>query len=203
MSLRLILLGLICLVAAVATAATVLLATGGPDRRATQPARQIGGAFTLLGEDGQTVTEADFRGRYMLVFFGFTNCPDVCPLALQRIADALALAPRPAARLTPVLISVDPERDTPAKMKAYVGYYGPDFRGLTGSPEQIGAVIKAYGVYARKVNLEGSALDYTVDHSGLIYLYDPSGAFVTAFDPAVDAEGLAAKLKENVKVSAL
>lgn len=192
--LRLIMLGLIALFAAAATAGIVLLATGKKQETAG-----IGGPFTLTAENGQRVTDADFHGRYMLVFFGFTNCPDVCPMTLQRIADALEANPALVPRITPVLVSVDPERDTPDKMKAYVGYFGPTFRGLTGSPEEIGKVLKAYGVYAKKVELKDSALGYTVDHSSFIYLFDPDGNFVTVFDPSLDSAALAAKLKETVK----
>ena len=194
---RAVFLALIAIAAAVATAAIVLLMTG--ERQAGVQPAQVGGAFSLTDQDGKRVTEADFRGRYMLVFFGFTNCPDVCPMTLQRIADALDAAPGVKERLTPVLISVDPERDTPAVMKEYVAYFGPEFRGLTGTQAEIDAVVKAYKVYAKKVPLPDSALGYTMDHGGLIYLYDPAGAFVTAYDPGMDAEALAARLKENVK----
>lgn len=190
---RLIFLGLIALCAAAATAAIVLLATPKKD------AGGIGGGFTLTAENGQRVSDSDFHGRYMLAFFGFTNCPDVCPMTLQRIADAFEAAPHLKDRVTPVLISVDPERDTPEKLKAYVGYFGPTFRGLTGTPAEIGAVLKAYGVYAKKVPLKDSALGYTIDHSSFIYLFDPDGAFVTVFDPSMDSTALAEKLKETVK----
>ncbi|MCC6920289.1 MAG: SCO family protein [Alphaproteobacteria bacterium] len=195
--LRLLFLGLIALAAVLATASVVLLVTRGGG--AANAGSQIGGPFTLTGEDGQKVSDTDFRGRYMLLFFGFTHCPDVCPLTLQRIADALEAAPELKDKVTPVLISVDPERDTPAAMKEYVAYFGPTFRGLTGSPDEIAAVLAAYGVYARKVKLEGSALDYTVDHSSFIYLFGPDGAFLTVFDPQQDSAALAAKLKETVK----
>ncbi len=190
---RLIFLGLIALFAAAATAGIVVLATGQKD------SGSIGGGFTLTAEDGRRVTDADFRGRYMLAFFGFTNCPDVCPMTLQRIADALEAAPELKDKVTPVLISVDPERDTPEKMKAYVGYFGPTFRGLTGTPAEIEAVLRDYGVFAKKVPLENSALGYTVDHSSFIYLFDREGSFITVFDPSLEADALAAKLKETVK----
>lgn len=192
--LRLIFLALIALCAAGATAGIVLLATSGK-----ADTGRIGGDFTLTAENGERVTAADFRGRYMLAFFGFTNCPDVCPMTLQRIADALAAAPELKQKVTPVLFSVDPERDTPEKLKDYVGYFGPEFRGLTGTPAEIGAVLKAYGVYAKKVPLENSALGYTMDHSSFIYLFDADGVFKTVFDPSLDADALAVKLKETVK----
>jgi len=195
--LRLLFLGLIALAAVIATAAVVLLVTQGGGSAGA--GRQIGGPFTLIGEDGQKVSDSDFRGRYLLVFFGFTHCPDVCPMTLQRIADALEAAPELKDKVTPLLISVDPERDTPAAMKEYVAYFGPAFRGLTGTPDEIAAVLKAYGVYAKKVKLEGSALDYTVDHSSFIYLLGPDGRFITLFDPQQDSAALAARLKETVK----
>ncbi|BCW86897.1 hypothetical protein sos41_00190 [Alphaproteobacteria bacterium SO-S41] len=193
---RAVFLALIAIAAAVATAAVTILLTS--ERQVGGQAAQVGGAFALTDQDGKRVTEADFRGRYMLIFFGFTNCPDVCPMTLQRIADALDAVPALKERLTPVLITVDPERDTPAVMKEYVGFFGPEFRGLTGTQAEIDAVLKAYKVYAKKVPLPDSALGYTMDHGGLIYLYGPDGAFVTAYDPSLDVTALAARLKENV-----
>ncbi len=193
---RALFLALIAIAAAVGTAAVTLLVL----REAPAPAvAGLGGAFSLTDQDGKRVTEADFRGRYMLIFFGFTNCPDVCPMTLQRIADALDVAPALKSKLTPVLVSVDPERDTPAALKSYVAAFGPEFRGLTGSPDEIAAMLKAYKVYAKKVPLDGSALGYTMDHSALIYLYGPDGAFVTAYDPALDPPALAARLQETIK----
>lgn len=191
---RLVFLGLIALAAALATASVMFLVQGIEQ----QPRPAIGGAFTLTDQDGRTVTQETYKGRAMLVFFGFTNCPDVCPMTLQRIADAFDAAPELKTKVTPVLVSVDPGRDTPAKMKEYVGYFGPEFVGLTGTPEQIGKVLKTYGVYAKKVEMPDSALGYTMDHSSLIYLYGPDGAFVTTMDPSMDSAALAAKLKENV-----
>ena len=193
-TIRLVLLALIAIAAALATASIVgLLQTGAPPATTT-----VGGPFTLTDESGKPVTNADFKGRYMLLFFGFTYCPDVCPMTLQRIADALDAAPALKDKVTPVLITVDPARDTPAKMKDYVHYFGPNFRGLTGTAEQIAATLKAFGVYARRVDLKDSALGYTMDHSSLLYLFDRDGNFVTLFDPSLDSAALAAKLKESV-----
>lgn len=196
--LRFVFLGLIALSAAIATAAVMMLATGGPGPRPAA-AGDVGGAFALTDQDGRRVTEADFRGRYLLLFFGFTNCPDVCPLTLQRIADALNAHPALKERLTPVLVTVDPERDTPAKLKEYVGFFGPEFRALTGTPEEIAAVLKAYKVYAKRTELPGSALGYTMDHSSLIFLYGPDGTFVTAFDPTLDATALGNEMERIVR----
>lgn len=185
---------LIGLAALIAAGSIMLLSQGNPAGRATVAPR-----FTLTDQDGKQVTERDFRGKAMLVFFGFTNCPDVCPLTLQKIADTLELAPELAGKLTPVFISVDPERDTPDKMKAYAAYFSPEIRALSGTPEQTAEVISAFKVYAKKVPLPDSALGYTMDHSSLIYLYDADGAFVTGWDPTIASEKLAAELKQNVK----
>lgn len=190
--LRILFLALIALAAAVAVTATMLLMDGKSG--STSKAR-IGGPFTLTNQDGKTVTDADFHGRYLVLFFGFTNCPDVCPTTLQLLADTLKASPDLADKLTVALISVDPERDTPETIKQYVQYFDPRFQGLTGTPEQIGKVLKEYGVYAKKVPLPDSALKYTMDHSAFIYLYGPNGDFITAIDPALKPADLAAKLK--------
>ena len=107
----------------------------------------VGGPFRLTNHLGQTVTEADFRGKYMLVFFGFTFCPDICPTELQVMTHALETMGASGARITPVFVTIDPERDTPDVMKAYVENFGPNLVGLTGTPEEIAAVAKAYRVY--------------------------------------------------------
>ena len=192
---RAIFIFLIGLAALVAAGAIFMLAQDNAPGRTTGVAAK----FTLTDQDGKQVTERDFRGKAMLVFFGFTNCPDVCPLTLQKIADTLALAPELTKKLTPVFISVDPERDAPAKMKAYAAYFSPEIRALSGTPEQTAAAIAAFKVYAKKVPLPDSALGYTMDHSSLIYLYDADGAFVTGWDPSIASEKLAEELKRNVK----
>ena len=190
---RALFLGLIVLAALIAAAAIALL----PQQKSAPAA--ITPSFSLIDQDGRAVTEADFRGKAMLVFFGFTNCPDVCPLTLQKLADVLATIPQTAAKVTPVLISVDPGRDTPEKLKTYAGYFSPDIRALTGTQDQIDAVLKAFKAYARKVELPDSALGYSMDHSSFIYLYGPDGAFLTALDPGLSEADLAAALQQNVK----
>lgn len=185
---------LIALAALIAAGAIFLLNQERP-----KPAPALTPSFTLTDQDGRQVTEHDFRGRAMLVFFGFTHCPDVCPVTLQKIADALELEPALTERLTPVFISVDPERDTPAEMKVYAGHFSPAIRALSGTPEQIRATLAAFKAYAKKVELPDSALGYTVDHSSLVYLYDAEGRFVTGWDPSVEPEVLAAALKDYVK----
>ncbi|MHA1518236.1 MAG: SCO family protein [Alphaproteobacteria bacterium] len=139
----------------------------------------VGGPFELVGKGGKTVTDKDFRGRYMLVFFGFTRCPDICPAELQVISAALDELESDADKVIPIFITLDPERDTPDAMTAYVENFGPNFVGLTGSPEAIDQAAKAYRVTYQKFQEESMGNSYSIDHSALAYLMGPDGAFVT------------------------
>jgi cytochrome oxidase Cu insertion factor (SCO1/SenC/PrrC family) len=151
----------------------------------------IGGPFTLTDHTGKRVTEQDFRGRYMLVFFGFTFCPDVCPSGLQVMSAALdALGPK-AERFVPVLITVDPERDTPEQLAQYVQSFHPRLVGLTGTPAEIKTVAKAYRVYVQKVADPKSTADYTINHSGLIYVVGPDGSYRSHFPYYTKVDDLA------------
>ena len=154
----------------------------------------VGGPFSLTSTDGKTVTDRDFSGRYMLVFFGFTHCPDICPAELQVIAQALDRLGDKAKKVVPIFITVDPERDTPQAMAEYVKSFGPNFVGLTGSPEAIATVAKAYRVAYSKIETKDSPGDYTVDHSALVYLMGPDGKYVTHFSYGISAEKLVEKL---------
>lgn len=158
----------------------------------------VGGPFTLTDHTGKRVTDRDFRGRHMLVFFGFTFCPDVCPSALQIASAALdKLGPR-AAGVTPIFITVDPERDTPAQMASYVASFHPRLVGLTGTLEETQAAAKAYRVYYQKVKDEKSSAGYTIDHTSIIYLMDREGRFVSHFTHASSVDTLVAGLKKHL-----
>lgn len=159
-----------------------------------------GGPFTLVNQDGQTVSDADFRGRYMLIYFGFTYCPDVCPTSLARNADALSLIGDKAAKVTPVLISVDPERDTPAALKAYTELFGGGLVALTGTPEQIADVARAYRVYYAKVMpADSGSATYLIDHSAFTYLMGPDGQFLQLFRHNTDASEMGQQLRELIR----
>jgi len=181
------------------------LGPGAPGQGQNQAQGQgtpaIGGPFTLVDGDGKTVTEADFRGRYMLVFFGYTYCPDVCPTTLQTISTALdMLDPAIAAKVVPVFISVDPARDTPQVMADYVAHFRPGMVGLTGTEAQVAAAAHAWRVYYAKAPGAGdSGDDYLVDHSAILYLMGPDGAYVSHFSHDADAQKIAEGLKEWVK----
>jgi cytochrome oxidase Cu insertion factor (SCO1/SenC/PrrC family) len=154
----------------------------------------VGGTFALIDHTGRRVTDRDFHGKFMLVFFGFTNCPDVCPTALQVMAAALDKLGPAAERITPVFISIDPERDTPAALALYVASFHPRLVGLTGSQAEVDAVAKAYRVYVKKVPDPKSTAGYTMDHSSIIYVMGPDGSYRTHFTHAVNPDTMADRL---------
>ena len=156
----------------------------------------IGGPFTLTDQTGKKVTDKDFRGRYMLVFFGFTACPDICPAGLQLISAALGKIGAKADNVTPIFISVDPARDTPEKIAAYVKNFNDRLVGLTGTPEEVAAVAKAYRVFYQKTPNEAAPADYGMNHTSIIYLMGPDGEYVTHFNPTTDVDAIAAKLNK-------
>lgn len=162
-----------------------LLSLTGCNREPGAPAEPplagatLGASFALTDQDGKTVKDSDFAGKYRLIYFGYTFCPDVCPVSMQRLMQGYSLFekanPAAARKIQPIFVSVDPERDTPAALKQFVGNFHPRLIGLTGTPEQIAAVAKGYGVYYRKAG-EPGARDYLMDHSDVTYLMGPDGA---------------------------
>lgn len=162
-----------------------------------QQAADIGGAFTLLDSEGRSVTEADFSDSYLLVSFGFTSCPDVCPTALQTIGQAMDLLGDDGNPVQPIFITLDPARDTPAVVGAYTQAFHPKLIGLTGSAEQVAAAAGAYRVYYAEVPTpETGDGDYTIDHSAFVYLMSPDGAYLTHFSHASTPEDMAAGVRD-------
>jgi protein SCO1/2 len=159
----------------------------------------VGGPFKLTDQTGKAVTDADFRGRYMLIYFGYSFCPDVCPTTLSVMAQALDKMSVAKSRVVPVFITIDPERDTPAVLKDYMAAFGPQFVGLTGSPEQIKAVEKEYRVYAKKTPIDASnpKRGYGMDHSSVIYLMGPDGRMISFYDEAISPDDLAKDLRSK------
>jgi cytochrome oxidase Cu insertion factor (SCO1/SenC/PrrC family) len=160
----------------------------------------VGGPFSLTDHTGKRVTEKDFAGGYMLVFFGYTFCPDFCPTELQVMTAALDQMGEAGKVIQPVFISIDPARDTPQVLADYVPNFGPRLVGLTGTPDEIAAVAKAYRVFYGKAS-KGDAVDYLMDHTTMIYLMGPDGRFVKHFNYTTDAPKLAADLKEALTTS--
>lgn len=173
-----------------AVALALLPPASGPAPRAAGVA-QVGGPFTLVDQNGRAVTERDVQGAPYLVLFGFTHCPDICPTKLFEISEVLRASGERGRRLRALFITVDPERDTPEVLKSYLGSFDERILGLTGSPEAIQAVTRAYRAYARRVPLEGG--DYTMDHTALVYLMDAKGAFVGAVNLAKPPAEVAAE----------
>lgn len=157
----------------------------------------IGGAFELTDDKRHTATDADYRGRWMLVFFGYTNCPDECPLTLQKMATSLKDLGPLVDRVAPLFISVDPARDTPDRLASYLENFDTRIVGLTGSDEQIAAVAKAYRVYYAPGQNEQSGTDL-VSHSTFLYLMNPDGKLNALFSQDVTADKLTAALRARL-----
>jgi len=164
-------------------------------RDVTRPS-SVGGPFELVNQDGKTVTDADFRGKPFLVFFGFTHCPDICPTTLFEVSEVLNRLGTDAEKVNAIFVTVDPERDTPEKLKLYLSSFHPRLSALSGSPAQIEAIKKAYFVYAKRVPLEGGG--YTMDHTSVVYLMDKQGKFIAPFNLKRDADAAAADLRRRL-----
>jgi len=161
----------------------------------------IGGPFELLDQNGELRRESDFAGRNMLIYFGYTYCPDVCPSSLSVMTQALDIleerAPQKAQIIAPIFITVDPERDTVEAMKSYAEHFHPDMVALTGSSEQVAQAAKAYRVYYAKAEDEASG-DYLMDHSSFIYLMGPDGSYLTHFAHNATPDSIAEDLERYV-----
>jgi protein SCO1/2 len=171
----------------------VLIVAGRLSSPVAQQIAAIGGSFKLTNQDGQVVTDQDLKGHPFLVFFGFTHCPDVCPTTLFEVSEILRALGPDANRTRALFITVDPERDTPAVMKDYLSSFDPHLSGLTGDPEAIAAVAKAYRVYFKRVPLEQGG--YTMDHTAIVYLMDKTGRFVSPFNVKRPIDTAAADLR--------
>jgi protein SCO1 len=157
---------------------------------------QIGGHFALSTADGHRVTDESFRGKWMVIYFGYTSCPDVCPTTLFSMAQALAELGSLADKVQPIFVTVDPERDTPELVREYVKDFDPRLIGLVGSPQEIAATAQDFHVYFKVRQLGNN--EYTIDHSSFIYVLDPNGAFVSLLTSDLPGHGLADELRRLV-----
>jgi protein SCO1/2 len=157
----------------------------------------LGGPFSLVDQTGKPVTERDFAGRWMLVYFGYTYCPDVCPTELGTMAEAIDELGPLADKVTPVLITIDPQRDTPEHLADYVARFHPRLIGLSGTPEQVAEVARRYRVFYSKVQ-RPDATDYLMDHSSFVYLVAPDGRVRSLFRPEAKPEEMAATIRAQV-----
>ncbi len=165
---------------------------------ATERDESVGGPFALVAPDHRVVTDRDFRGKVLLVYFGYTFCPDVCPTSLANIADAIdLLPPEKRQKVAAVYVSVDPERDTPEALGEYTAHFHPQILGLTGAPERIAEVARAYRASYARVEGQGAA-EYLMDHSTAIYLMDGEGRFIRHFAHTVEPRLLAQALETAI-----
>ncbi len=169
-----------------------------------QTAKEVGKAmikseFELVDHNGRTVTAADYHGKWQLVFFGFTYCPDVCPTTLTIVSSAMEELGDASEKVVPLFITVDPDRDTPAVLSEYVQAFHPSLVGLTGSAEQVKSAANSFRVYYAKAPQDDAPGGYLMGHSGIIYLMSPDGVFETSFShERATPETIAAAIKEKL-----
>ena len=170
-----------------------------PSLLLAEPRTDIGGPFNLVDQDGRKVTQASYAGKPVLMYFGFTSCPDVCPTDLGRIERiARRVQQSSGIAVTPIFVTVDPERDTAGKMKTYVSMFGKDFVGLTGTPAQIKDIAAKYHVYYKKVPY-GDKDQYMMDHSTFLFLLDRQGRYLDHFGRSVDEKLVAQRVDAALK----
>jgi cytochrome oxidase Cu insertion factor (SCO1/SenC/PrrC family) len=171
-----------------------------PNLKNTGPAEAIGGPFTLTAGNGQVMTDRDFRGKWLLVYFGYTHCPDICPTTLAEVSKTLNMLGPLAAKVQPLFISIDPERDDPGAVGTFVDAFNDRIVGLTGTPAQIAAVAKEYHVYYAKSGGAGADGDYAMDHTAFVYVMGPDGKYLTLFSPlqGQTPDAMAPKLRDFV-----
>ena len=172
----------------------------GLGRTVTSGKVAVGGPFTLTDQNGAVRSSSEFRGKYQLIYFGYSFCPDVCPTTLSVMAQALDKMGIDQRRIVPIFITIDPERDNPKVLSSYMAAFGPRFVGFTGSVKEITAVEKEFRVYAKKQPLDKANPNggYGMDHSSVIYLMGPDGRLVTFYDELISPDTLLKDLKAKI-----
>ncbi len=196
--LRGVLVGCLATCVAVLAAATWLLIERPPNDidvalDAASARSAVGGPFAMADHNGNAVSDADFRGQFLLMFFGYTFCPDICPTELGTIAAALDMLGPEADQVTPVFVTIDPARDTADVVAEYVALFHPKFIGLTGTAQQLADMARAYQVFYAKGPGDGE--DYLMEHTGLLYLMGPDGEFRGVLPPGTSPDELAGALR--------
>ena len=178
------------------TIATAPQQSTAPQQQSSVP---IGGPFEMVDHNGNTVTDATYSGRFMLIYFGFTYCPDICPTELQKVSTALgALSQQERGALQPLFVTVDPERDTVAEMAGYVGHFHEDLIGLTGTADQVSKMAEAYRVWYKKMDDPDSTAGYTMEHTSILYFMGPDGDYVDHFTFATKSDEMAARISKHI-----
>jgi len=168
-------------------------------QQGAQTAVKLGGAFELVDHNGRPFTQEELKGKYTLLYFGYTYCPDVCPTELQTIAEALKLLDKELVKdMRVVMVSIDPERDTPQVLKDYMGNFGPNFIGLTGTPEQVRKMAKQWRTFYRKAEDTADG-GYLMDHSAIVFLLDKQGNYLRHFAYGTPPDRMAEGIREAVR----
>ena len=186
-------------VAAIAVAALFTWQRGTSKEAAVEKQPTLQADFELTDHRGLVRTDEDFRGQWLLVFFGFTNCPDVCPMGLATIAQAMDELGDAAEQVQPLFVSVDPKRDTPEALAEYVPQFHPAILGLTGTPEQIDKTASNFAIYKERIEDPVAPDGYTMGHTSSILLFDPEGRFVRLFDYNASPEDIVRDLRGRVQ----
>jgi protein SCO1/2 len=174
----------------------------GPQHQALELAAPPTGGDFRLESQGGTLDLETLRGKVVLIYFGYTWCPDICPTNLAFIANALkSLTPEELDQVRVLFVSVDPERDDPARLAEYTAYFHPSILGVTGTPEQLAAAARLYGAAYRRTEQSGSAMGYLVDHSAYTYVVDPEGRLVATLDHATPSDAIAAAIRRHLRVA--
>lgn len=193
----------IAIAAAISVAVAVVVAMQLLPRERGGGGALIGGPFTLVDQHGRTRGNADFRGEFTLIYFGYTYCPDVCPTALHQMTLALDELGGKAKAIRPIFITVDPERDTVARLKEYAANFHPRLVALTGDIEAVKQAAKAYRVYFAKAKGsdagKGAGKDYLMDHTSIIYLMDRDGRYLAHFNHQTDPSKMAAQIRDRLR----
>jgi cytochrome oxidase Cu insertion factor (SCO1/SenC/PrrC family) len=190
--------GLVVLLAGLAAEYLYFVPRSGSDSGEGFPGGfTVGGAFTLVDQNGVTRRPGDFHGKLMLVYFGYTYCPDVCPTELQTMTQALDRLGDRAAEVQPIFVTIDPERDTPEQMKAYAENFAPQLLALSGTDAQIAEAAKAYRIFYEKVKQPDGG--YAMDHSSIVYLMDRDGKYLGHFAGSTTAEEMAAAIAKHLR----
>jgi cytochrome oxidase Cu insertion factor (SCO1/SenC/PrrC family) len=202
-SLLIVMVVMMAIVAVAVIAMWRIVASGPRDQVTASSGISIGGPFTLTDQTGATVTDRAYDGSYRLIYFGYTSCPDACPTELQVMAQAVEAMGAAGAKVQPIFITIDPARDTAKQLAGYVPLFDKRLVGLTGTPEQIAAVAKAYRVYYAKADQPGvDAKSYGMNHSSFVYLMDPTGKFLTVFSSDTDSDKMASEIRHYMDAPA-
>lgn len=163
---------------------------------------EIGGNFRLTDQHGNRVSNTDLHGRYALIYFGYTFCPDICPMTLANMMAAIEALPEdPAEQVVPVFITVDPARDTVEQLAEYAPLFGDRLVALTGTDAEIKAAARAYKVYFSKASDAAAGGDYAVDHSGFVYLMGPDGGYRSHFSHETPPDEMARRLRQAIEAA--